>query len=215
MIYTYFSACDFLQEQALYDKALGSISFYRQEAVHRCKKNSDKYRALCASLLLSFALFKHYGLRECELAYSFGENGRPYLPQYPQIFFNISHSGNMALLSIGDKPCGADAEKIRKVNKKIAEKYFNNEEKAYAVTDEKLLEIWTLKEAVLKAAGTGIFGNLQKFAVNPKSQKTFYNNNTYFYSQQKICDYIFSVSSISETIMPPNKADLQNYLKLL
>lgn len=215
MIYTYFSPCDFLREQDIYDKALGSLSYYRQEAVHKCKTESDKYRSLCAGLLLSFALFLHCGLRECELIYGFGENGQPYLPHYPDIQFNISHSGNMALLSIGDKPNGADVEKIRKVNKKIAKKYFNDEEKEYAVTDEKFLEIWTLKEAVLKAAGMGIFGNLREFAINPKAQKTLYNNNTYFFTQHKISDYIFSVSSQSDKIMPPNMADLHSYLKLL
>lgn len=215
MIYTYFADCSFLGDEFLYKKAWDSVSLYRQKKVEGCLKNKDKLLSLCSGLLLSFALMKHFGISERETVFVPGENGRPKPSCHPEIFFNISHSGSIACVSVGDRPCGVDVEKIRKVNLKIAEKYFSEEEKNYAKSHESFLKIWTLKEATAKAAGKGIFGSLKKLYVNPENEKIKFCENTYFFTQHKIYNYIITISSQSAHIKPPAEIMLEDYLNTI
>jgi len=108
-----------------------------------------------------------------------GEYGRPALAApHDALAFNWSHSGDRALLAIahGVTP-GVDLERwtARPRALEIAQRYFCAEEAAaLALLDDALLptaflELWTAKEAVLKALGRGLAFGLDRlrFAVPP------------------------------------------------
>jgi 4'-phosphopantetheinyl transferase len=108
-----------------------------------------------------------------------GEHGRPALAApHTALEFNWSHSGERALLAIarGVTP-GIDLERkrLRTHVLDIAERFFCPEEAAaLAMLDDvqrrdAFLELWTAKEAVLKALGRGIAFGLDRlrFAVAP------------------------------------------------
>ena len=58
-----------------------------------------------ARALLALALEEGFGLRQMpEIAR--GERGKPYFPSHPQIHFNLSHSGPLALCAVGEERCG-------------------------------------------------------------------------------------------------------------
>jgi 4'-phosphopantetheinyl transferase len=108
-----------------------------------------------------------------------GEHGRPALAApHESLAFNWSHSGDRALLAIarGVAP-GIDLERWRPRPRalEIAQRFFcTDEAAALAKLDAKqltsaFLELWTAKEAVLKALGHGIAFGLDRlrFAVPP------------------------------------------------
>ena len=105
-----------------------------------------------------------------------GEFGRPSLDQHHgmELGFNWSHSGGYALIAIA-RHCapGIDIERRRDRPRAldIAERYFRKDELAVLATTQgearsaKFLQLWTAKEAVLKALGRGIAFGLDRLHV--------------------------------------------------
>ncbi len=94
------------------------------------------------------------------------EHGKPYLPAFPQLFFNISHSRNLALIAIARHPVGVDIEFLRRPVDfaAVMRRFFSDEERSdwelYGVPtpQQAFFRGWTRKEAILKATGEGIAG---------------------------------------------------------
>jgi phosphopantetheinyl transferase len=89
------------------------------------------------------------------------EGGRPYFAGR-HCDFNISHSGNMAAVSVvyGGCKTGCDIQIVKsKTNTlKIAEKVFSAAEREYIKKDRaRFFEIWALKECYLKLRGFSVF----------------------------------------------------------
>ena len=81
--------------------------------------------------LLRRALRERYGI-ECregrppELVE--GAHGKPYLKEYPQIHFNISHCMGLAVLAIGDCTVGIDAECVRPYREPLLKRVLSDAE---------------------------------------------------------------------------------------
>jgi 4'-phosphopantetheinyl transferase len=99
-----------------------------------------------------------------------GDRGRPFIaPDHAvELDFNIAHTSGMVAMAVGSGlRLGIDVEAFaRRRNLEIARRYFSAREIAglHALPPEeqprRFLELWTLKEAYLKAVGTGIAGGL-------------------------------------------------------
>lgn len=105
-----------------------------------------------------------------------GEYGRPglALAHDQSLGFNWSHSGNHALIAIGRRIApGIDLERLRARPRalEIAERYFGADEAVVlaalppAARHAAFLELWTAKEAVLKAIGRGLAFGLDRLSV--------------------------------------------------
>ena len=72
--------------------------------------------------------------------------------------FNLSHSGDYAILATGEGALGADIEKCSEKNLPVARKVFTPAEQAWLQTSpvERFEQLWTLKESVMKALGMGL-----------------------------------------------------------
>ena len=108
------------------------------------------------------------------VAFSRGAHGKPFL-QEGTLHFNVSHSHEMALYAIArNREVGIDVEWPRPqvAHEQIAARFFSLEEQeALAqVPDEArqaaFYNIWTRKEAYVKARGDGIAAGLGTFAVS-------------------------------------------------
>jgi 4'-phosphopantetheinyl transferase len=118
----------------------------------------------------------HSGLRKILMKY-IPENpailkdshGKPYLRDYPEIQFNLTHSEEMALCALTiDIPLGIDVEYTNKSHDilGISEKFFAREEFLNIQSSENpqqlFFQYWTRKEAYLKAKGIGIVNGLDQ-----------------------------------------------------
>lgn len=120
--------------------------------------------------LLRRALRERYGIgcgegRMPELVE--GAHGKPYLKEYPQIHFNISHCMGLAVLAIGDCTVGIDAECVRPYREPLLKRVLSDaelrqmKEAGESEREELFFRFWTLKESYVKAVGCGITVPLQ------------------------------------------------------
>ena len=88
-----------------------------------------------------------------------GEHGKPMVDG---LEFSLSHSGNLVICAVSDKPVGCDVEKIRKAPKGVAKRYYSDTERAYLSRfledeyDREFFRLWTLKESYVKMTGEGL-----------------------------------------------------------
>lgn len=143
----------------------------RLAKIQACRQKKDQVRSLCGGLLLQYGfkelLGKKQALPLC-LSYEKKENGKPYCKEYPDIYFNLSHSGNLAFLALSDREVGADIQEEREGVMQTAERILTpDEERLYeglslAEQKEMFFRLWTIKESYLKLLGTGLSGGMDR-----------------------------------------------------
>lgn len=135
------------------------------------------YRQQDGRAPLLSVLGAYLGIDAEQIALTTGEHGRPALaPDLDQsLGFNWSHSGNHALIAIGRHITpGIDVERVRERPRAlaIAQRFFCADEVVSLAglppADRALafLELWTAKEAVLKALGRGLAFGLNRLSVS-------------------------------------------------
>ncbi len=115
-------------------------------------------------------LGKHLKVDSDSLVMCKNEFGKPYLKDYPNTHYNISHTKGAIVCAISDEPVGIDIEGVKKFNKRIAERFFTKSEQDYIFSkkenrDERFAEIWTMKEAYVKWTGNGMVIPFESFDV--------------------------------------------------
>jgi len=148
------------------------LSAQESERYQRLHHEKDRHSYLVSHALLRYALSKYVEIPASQWQFSVGEHGRPVLRDSiaaPGLCFNLTHSdGFSACVITLDKQCGIDAENIRSRHKlnAVARRMFADEE--LAQLDEKNIQtrfydFWTLREAYVKALGTGLAGSSKDF----------------------------------------------------
>ena len=129
-------------------------------------------RFLAARAGLRTLLGRHLDRDPRSLSFATNEFGKPRLAG-DQVRFNLSHCEERAVLAISNAEVGIDLERERPIEHvDLARRYFHPHEVA-AITascDEAeqrraFFLVWTLKEAVVKALGTGLSTPLDLFEV--------------------------------------------------
>ncbi|MEN9201610.1 MAG: 4'-phosphopantetheinyl transferase superfamily protein [Thermostichus sp. DG_1_6_bins_120] len=139
----------------------------RNKAEH-LRLPADQRRFLAGRLFLRRLLSRYSGLPPESIGIEQGPKGKPYWRDPPQpIQFNLSHSHEQILVALAlNQRVGVDLEWIRPVRhwQAIAQRYFSPTEQAdlaHCPEDERdalFFQLWTRKEALLKATGTGWAG---------------------------------------------------------
>ena len=143
------------------NKEYPQLSQYRKEKIKKLKQEKDKKMSLGAELLLIKAIKTYYPKTVLPLEIETNQFGKPMIKGAYNLNFNLAHSQDIAVCAISDKPLGVDTEHISRVSEKIRDRYFTENEKKLDFG-----YIWTRKEAVVKAEGTGITVGLDKFDVS-------------------------------------------------
>ena len=119
-------------------------------------------------------LGRHLDLDPRHLGFATNEFGKPRLAGDGQVHFNLSHCEERAVLAISDTTeVGIDLERERPIEHvDLAKRYFHpNEVTAITASPDEAEQrrafflVWTLKEAVVKALGTGLSTPLDSFEV--------------------------------------------------
>lgn len=125
----------------------------------RIKQNAD--HMLIGDILAKAALKSSFGIEISKQRIGYGKFGKPYLLDYPNIHFNISHSGEYVVCAVCDVPIGVDIQKIMAYNPNIARKICSDEElniiKNSNDVQSEFIRVFTQKEAYLKMKGFGIY----------------------------------------------------------
>jgi 4'-phosphopantetheinyl transferase len=118
-------------------------------------------------------LGRHLDRDPRSLAFVTNEFGKPRLAGDGQVHFNLSHCEERAVLAISNAEVGIDLERERSIEHvDLAKRYFHANEVAAIKASRGEAEqrrafflVWTLKEAVVKALGTGLSTPLDSFEV--------------------------------------------------
>lgn len=125
------------------------------------KKKRELEHAL-GRRLLAACLGEQYGIHSFTVESEPG--GKPYLADYPELFFNITHTAELAACAVGRMPLGLDAETQRPWRERAARKALTAREQEQLFgncgDDESrsaaFIRYWTLKESYVKALGCGL-----------------------------------------------------------
>jgi 4'-phosphopantetheinyl transferase len=147
--------------------------FYNQLSFEeQCKANSfrnlnDQHRYITSHYLLRRILAAYLGCHTQDIKFRKNKYGKLYLLDKDNIYFNMSHTQDVVSFILSSKnEVGIDLEYIDSYFEweSIARNYLTPEELIYLESIPKVEKIkgfyhlWTRKEALLKAIGTGLSG---------------------------------------------------------
>jgi len=185
------------------------IKYLSPDRKNRVNSSSPQNKPLLifSEILIRIVASKLLNIDYCEATFSHNSYGKPYLSDYPNFHFNISHSNDTIVLLVSDSPVGVDIEYINEPCLKIVDRFFLEEEKDYINSDNnnksiRFYEIWTRKEAFIKYLGKGLSIPLNSFNVFDSSIaphfKTYYIDDYVISSFYKNCDSILAPIQITE-----------------
>jgi 4'-phosphopantetheinyl transferase len=166
---------DRIHEPVQLERCLALLAPDERERHGRLRREEARREFLVAHALARVTLSRYAPVPPEAWSFSVGEHGRPELSgpdQAARLRFNLSHTrGMVACAVIRELDIGVDVESAaRRVrHRELAERFFGEDEvralRALAPESQlgRFLELWTLKEAYLKARGRGISIPLRGF----------------------------------------------------
>jgi 4'-phosphopantetheinyl transferase len=180
------------------------------------------FRSAAGSLLLAQMVCRISGYPVSSISIHRYPNGKPFLPDFPNLHFNISHTDHLAVLAIDTKLVGVDIEKISTARMAVANRFFSESEKEMlknctkAKRDRLFFELWTIRESFVKAIGCGIFGTMGDFTPEKNESGWIVNHpdtglwNIRHYNLS--ADYIVALCSKNQVF--PEAIEMIDFMKL-
>ncbi|MCB0795949.1 MAG: 4'-phosphopantetheinyl transferase superfamily protein [Flavobacteriales bacterium] len=162
------------------DQLLELLVFEERGRADRFVFEKDRRRFILGHALLRILLSGYLSVPPLEIEIRRGEHGKPFV-EGSDVFFNLSDTKDaIAIGFTRDRELGIDVETLtRRVDhRSVSAHYFtppevNLIERAGNSSKRRFLELWTRKEAVLKASGVGIMEDLHSLRVDgPINQLT-------------------------------------------
>ncbi|EEM05993.1 4'-phosphopantetheinyl transferase family protein [Bacillus pseudomycoides] len=195
-----------------YQRCLSFVSKERQEQVKRFRFREDALRSLLGELLTRYILTREYSIPNCLINFERNTFGKPFLKEYKNIYFNVSHSGQWIVCAVDSNEVGIDVEKVDQFDIDIAKRFFLEEEylslkNIFNENDKKsyFYKLWTLKESYVKAKGKGLQIPLNSFKIekvnNDLKNYDFQVGNQMFLRLYSLENYFLSICS-THTSLP-------------
>ncbi|MBO5622329.1 MAG: 4'-phosphopantetheinyl transferase superfamily protein [Butyrivibrio sp.] len=149
-------------DTGLYEDIYSQLPKPRQEKIDRFRFENDKKLSLGAGYLLKRAL-EEIGINDFTLEYR--QREKPYIAGHSDVFFNLSHSGEMACLALSGSEVGVDIEKETHFKDNHLNYVFSEKDLSLAKDlmdmwklseDQIFTRLWTVKESIMKYSGAGI-----------------------------------------------------------
>jgi len=180
----FYTRADQISDSRLLEQYRACLSTADIQKADRFLKQSDRHLGLVSRALVRYLICEMSGKDPRSLCFSTNEYGKPFLSELPDVHFNLSHShGAVACALCRSAAVGVDVEDAgRDSDLSIADRFFSSSEAEFlarAPAAEKralFFDIWTLKEAYIKAVGKGLSIPLDSFSFTmdePAIQITF------------------------------------------
>ncbi len=173
--HVWFCSPDEITDDATLDEYLSILSNEEREKYQRFHFKKDSRSYLVSHALVRKVLSRYCNVQPKAWRFSFNQYGKPEISssiKCPGIKFNLSHADGMSACVVSlNNDCGVDVENIHRKNKlhAVAERMFAEQEaKIMSACEEsevqkKFFDFWTLREAYVKAVGTGLGGSSKEF----------------------------------------------------
>lgn len=164
---------------------LNELPKWRLEKALSFHFDVDKYLCAKSFFLLKKMLLQEYQLKDIP-QFSYGENGKPYFKEYPNIHFNISHCKTGIACVVNNTPVGIDIEQIH-FDKIVAENILSQKELQIVQNskfpEQEFIKYWTMKESYLKLIRVGITDDMKNIldkCADEVEFKTYVDNTNSF-----------------------------------
>ena len=198
------------------------LSESEQAFAFRFHFESDRNRFVVGRQAIRFLLSKYLSVNPEEIVITSDKGQKPVIssPAFP-IHFNISHSRDLVLVAIGGKQLGVDLEKIDAAFDYTAllEEHFSDAERKFmaAAQDPRktFYFIWTRKEALTKAWGTGLLENLKEVSAletitRRANEKKSWNVKSFYADRQYPAAIAYTEDSVNFVFLDGNSLRLSN-----
>lgn len=163
MVKLYIKTIDSLKNPDAFQRQMQLMHPLRRKKV-LSRKGEEQFRSLAAGIALREALLG-CGIDYATCEFLQEKNGLPVIKEH-LLHFNLSHSGELAICGISDKPLGVDTESLLRTKEmdwkrlqRIAKRSFSEEEQRQMEESRDAFlftRIWTRKESYAKALGAGL-----------------------------------------------------------
>jgi 4'-phosphopantetheinyl transferase len=155
------------------DERLAVLSADERSRAARFVTDSARRTFIMARSAMRAILSQYVAATPLALRLSSTRRGKPFLVDYENVNFNLSHSHNLAALAVVTSPrrIGVDIEKLGRIPKGVTTEAFLPAEIRLIETapnpTASFFAHWTMKEAYLKASGDGLHVPLTSVRVAP------------------------------------------------
>ena len=152
-----------------------TLSADESQRAARFRFDTDRHRFTVSHIALRDILSRYLLIEPANIGFTIGEYGKPATTSDAKLDFNLSHSGDYALITLSrERKVGVDVEHFRDNMEidKIASRFFSEKENAELMSlpsDQQQIgffNCWTRKEAYIKAHGLGLSLSLDSFDVS-------------------------------------------------
>lgn len=162
------------------EEALRRVSAERRAKALRYRFDIDCRESLAVYILLQHGLREEYGI--CATPhFAYDDRGKPYIPQYPDIHFNLSHCHGGVACAISSAPIGVDIEVIDRIDEDVARRVMNSQQLDIIASspepERTFCELWTTKESLLKRRGDGLCDDLPRLVLDNSSFAHYHGKN--------------------------------------
>lgn len=174
-----------LKDEEVFLKFYEKMTKERKKKIDALKPEGSKRLCLGAGILLDRAVREHLAAdcskqlpSSADYEIETGPQGKPYVKGVTDFSFNLSHSGDMAVIAVSDREVGVDIQRLKHFKDSLVDHVFNIEDKELANEliaelagtgltagdglhgdssfDQVYTRMWAMKESVMKYTGKGL-----------------------------------------------------------
>ncbi|PEK93835.1 4'-phosphopantetheinyl transferase family protein [Bacillus mycoides] len=207
-------------ENHLFNQFSNLISNEKRERMKRLLNLCDINRTLIGDLLIRSLVCQKYKMNNEEIKFIYNEYGKPFVQNFSDFHFNISHSGEWVVCATANSNVGIDIERVSDIEAlKLANDFFSEEEfydLSNMNSDEQInyfFDLWTLKESHIKMIGKGLYIPLNSFSVKKESRTliSYTNIPQNFYFRQYNIDPNYKISACATRDELPNEIIIKDF----
>ncbi len=173
--HVWFCCPDKITDKSVLDEYRSILSVEEIAKYKRFHFEKDRHSYLISHALVRKVLSSYCNVKPDKWSFTNNQHGKPDISpeiKCPALKFNLSHTDGMSVCVVSlENDCGIDVENIQRKSRTfaVADRMFAPAEVATmrssndGEVQRKFFEFWTLREAYVKAIGTGLGGSSKAF----------------------------------------------------